>query len=69
MREPIIEAVAKFQKNMVETLQENFDSYAVDGVVQVEVTDHGLWLINPLGGRQFLGATERFPTASQGKMS
>ena len=49
-------AVAEFTKDMAETLGAFFDLYAQGGVVEVEVTDHGLWLRNPLtGGRQFLG--------------
>lgn len=49
-------AVAEFSRDMVDTLQLYFETYAVEGVVSVEVSDHGLWLPNPVtGGRQFLG--------------
>lgn len=48
-------AVAEFTEDMADTLREYFHSYATDGVVSVEVSTHGLWLVNPLGGRQFLG--------------
>lgn len=48
-------AVAEFTEDMADTLRKYFQSYAVDGVVSVEVSTHGLWLVNPLGGRQFLG--------------
>lgn len=48
-------AMAEFSEDMADTLREYFHSYAVDGVVSVEVSTHGLWLVNPLGGRQFLG--------------
>ncbi|AUH66814.1 hypothetical protein FNJ84_19810 [Paracoccus sp. M683] len=47
---------AEFTKDMVETMLEYFDQYAVDGVLRVEVTNRGLWLPNPIvPGRQFLG--------------
>lgn len=47
---------AEFSKDMAETLARYFDIYAEDGVVEVVVTEHGLWLRNPVtGGRQFLG--------------
>ena len=53
---------AEFSEDMAETLQTYFREYAVDGIVQVEVTDHGLWLVNPDGkSRQFLGLA-RFPS-------
>lgn len=49
-------ANAEFTRDMVETLNEYFKAYEVDGVVTVEVTDHGLWLPNPhCQSRQFLG--------------
>lgn len=48
-------AEAQFSADMSATLAEYFPAYAVNGVVTVEVTNHGLWLVNPLGGRQFLG--------------
>ena len=51
-------AVAEFTEDMADTLREYFHSYAVDGVVSVEVSTHGLWLVNPLGGRQFLGLAQ-----------
>lgn len=47
---------AEFSLDMIETLQEYFELYEVDGIVEVEVTSEGLWLPNPeTGGRQFLG--------------
>lgn len=50
---------AKFTRDMVETLIEYFDVYAVKGVVTVQVTDAGLWLPNPhFLSRQFLGLAE-----------
>lgn len=59
MREGIqnvqILAVAEFTDDMAATLAEYFAAYAVEGVVSIEVTTHGLWLKNPYGGRQFLG--------------
>lgn len=48
-------AVAEFTEDMADTLREYFHSYAVEGVVSVEVSTRGLWLVNPMGGRQFLG--------------
>ena len=53
-------ATAEFSADMSATLAEYFTAYAVNGVVTVEVTTHGLWLVNPLGGRQFLGLA-KFP--------
>ncbi len=50
-----VEAVAEFTTDMVDTLRDYFQSYAVGGVVSLEVSTHGLWLVNPIGGRQFLG--------------
>jgi hypothetical protein len=50
-------ATAEFTEDMAETLQTYFTAYARDGVVTVEVTDHGLWLRHPQSGtRQFLGS-------------
>lgn len=55
-RKPIkMLALAEFTEDMADTLHEYFQSYAVEGVVSVEVSTHGLWLVNPVGGRQFLG--------------
>lgn len=48
-------AKAEFSADMSATLAEYFTAYAVDGIVTIEVTTHGLWLVNPIGGRQFLG--------------
>jgi hypothetical protein len=53
-------ATAEFTENMAETLQTYFAAYQRMGVVSVEVTDHGLWLLNPHSGtRQFLGSVCR----------
>ncbi|MEM7491483.1 MAG: hypothetical protein AAF390_20390 [Pseudomonadota bacterium] len=54
---PVILANAAFTLDMVETLQAYFSEYqSEDGVVQVEVTSHGLWLRHPhFPIRQFLG--------------
>ncbi|WP_297932596.1 hypothetical protein [uncultured Brevundimonas sp.] len=59
-----IVAVAEFTDDMAATLAEYFEAYAVEGVVSIEVTTHGLWLKNPAGGRQFLGLA-RIPQSSQ----
>ena len=53
---PVLIAKAEFTEDMVATLATYFKTYAVDGVVSVEVTTHGLWLPNPHSKtRQFLG--------------
>lgn len=51
-------AEATFSIDMVETLLKYFEHYSINGFVTVEITDRGLWLRNPIGGRQFLGATK-----------
>lgn|GEM_PF-6997433 len=57
----VVDGKAEFTRDMVDTLHEYFDQYAVDGVVTVEVSNRGLWLPNPVThGRQFLGLA-RFP--------
>ena len=49
-------AHAEFTADMVQTLLNYFECYAVDGIVVVELTSHGLWLPNPhTKTRQFLG--------------
>lgn len=49
-------ATAEFTADMAETLGSYFAVYANEGVVSVEVTDRGLWLVNPrFPSRQFLG--------------
>lgn len=58
---PKVAAIASFDQSMVDNLAKYFDAYAVDGIVNIEVTDHGLWFVNPNGTRQFLGSTEVFP--------
>ena len=51
-----VEARAEFTQDMAETLFKYFSAFQVEGVVTLEVTSHGLWLINPhTHGRQFLG--------------
>jgi hypothetical protein len=60
-------AVAEFTQDMAETLESYFQAYAADGVVTVEVTDRGLWLVNPrYPSRQFLGLA-RLPAGREGK--
>lgn len=47
---------AAFTRDMVETLDTYFDAYARTGIVEVELSDRGLWLVNPyMPARQFLG--------------
>ncbi len=47
---------AAFTKDMAATLYRHHTDYANAGVVRIEVTTRGLWLINPHdGSRQFLG--------------
>lgn len=47
----------EFTRDMVETMLENFDFYAQEGVLRLEVTEGGrLWLPHPhCPTRQFLG--------------
>ncbi|WP_224826681.1 hypothetical protein [Cognatishimia sp. MH4019] len=45
---------------MVDTLQKYFPNYETDGVVEVEVTTHGLWLVTPNRKmRHFLGLARK----------
>lgn len=67
MNKPKVITSARFTRDMVDALSQYFDDYAVDGVVRIEVTDHGLWWENPDGSRQFLGTTEPFPNAPHRK--
>lgn len=48
-------ACAEFTEDMASTLYRHFNSYASDGVVAIEVATNGLWLVHPIGTRQFLG--------------
>jgi hypothetical protein len=51
-------ADAEFSKDMVETILQYFETYAdEDGVLTVEVREHGLWVPNPVPGLppQFIG--------------
>lgn len=57
-------AVAEFTQDMAETLQAVFTAYAVEGIVRLEVTTHGIWLVHPGGSRQFLGAARVFELES-----
>ncbi len=55
---------AEFTIDMVQTLHQYFDTYEVNGVVTVEITNAGLWLPNPhFSSRQFLGLA-RWPKAA-----
>lgn len=57
---PDVYGVAEFSADMVETLETYFDLYKNNGIVRIEVSSHGLWLLNPhSGGRQFLGRARR----------
>lgn len=47
----IVEAKAKFTKDVVAGLHDGFDELAIDGVVSVEVSDDGSWRTNPEGNR------------------
>lgn len=69
MHKPKVLATAQFTKDMVDTLRSYFDDYEVDGIVGIEVTDHGLWWENPDGSRQFLGAVEPFPDTPKRKLN
>lgn len=69
MLKPKVFASAKFTRDMAEALVAHFEDYAQDGIVSIEVTDHGLWWENPDGSRQFLGAIEKFPSSKRKKMN
>ena len=44
-------ADAEFSKDMVETILQYFEAYADDeGVLTVQVREHGLWVPNPVPG-------------------
>ena len=48
--------LARFTKDMVETLLTFFHAYQRDDVVTLQLTERGLWLVNPHNAtRQFLG--------------
>lgn len=48
--------LACFTKDMVDTLRAFFHVYQLDGVVTIQLTEQGLWLVHPqTGSRQFLG--------------
>ena len=64
MKQPKKIATARFDQSMVDLLCKHFSNYSSNGVVELEITDHGIWLMNPNGTRQFLGSTERFPRSS-----
>ena len=58
-------ATAEFSVDMAATLNAYFETYANNGVVSVEVTDCGLWLVNPhTPSRQFLGLAGPSPIAA-----
>ncbi len=62
-------AHADFTKDMADTLQTYFSAYEHDGVVRVEVTDHGLWLSHPDScTRQFLGSALPLKTLLMGPL-
>jgi hypothetical protein len=58
---------ARLTRDMAQTLVTYFDAYAGrDGVVSVELSDRGLWLVNPNHpGRQFLGLADHPETAPE----
>lgn len=50
------QVLARFTKDMVETLLTFFHAYQRDDVVTLQITHRGLWLVNPHNdSRQFLG--------------
>lgn len=62
-------AYADFTKDMAETLQTYFAAYEREGVVRVEITDHGLWLSHPgTCTRQFLGSAVPLQTSLTGPL-
>lgn len=57
-------ADAEFSKDMVETILQYFETYADDdGVLTVEVREHGLWVPHPIPGLppQFIGLARMPP--------
>jgi hypothetical protein len=57
-------AVAEFTADMAATLNKHFAAYADDGIVTLEVSNRGLWLVHPVvGSRQFLGLARLPPSA------
>ncbi len=45
-----------FSEDMAETLRRFFHVYETNGVVTLELNDHGLWLVHPHDqSKQFLG--------------
>lgn len=61
MKKPKVGAIAEFSRDMAESLVKFFDQYEQEGIVEIEVTDHGLWWKNPNGTKQFLGSVRQFP--------
>ncbi len=56
LKPPPITIFARFTQDMAETLVGVFPRYSEDGVVTLDVTCRGLWLVNPINNsRQFLG--------------
>ena len=48
--------LVRFTEDMAETLIRFFHAYQADDVVTLQLTERGLWLVNPHNGsRQFLG--------------
>ncbi len=68
MKNPKVLAVAEFSRDMAESLVKFFDQYDRQGVVEIEVTDHGLWWKNPNGTKQFLGSVRQFPSEEDSKI-
>lgn len=66
MKKPRILAEAEFTQDMAETLLEYFSTYSERGIVTLEVTNKGIWLRNPAGGRQFLGSARAFKSMNPG---
>jgi hypothetical protein len=58
----VVLATARFTIDMADTLAKYFSAFSIDGVVTLEVTDQGLWLVSPHApARQFLGLAD-YPT-------
>jgi hypothetical protein len=55
----VVLATARFTVDMADTLAKYFSAFAIDGVVTLEITDRGLWLVSPHApARQFLGLAD-----------
>ncbi|WP_165915478.1 hypothetical protein [Rhodovulum marinum] len=48
----------RLSRDMVETIAQNLDCFANDGVVTLEKDAAGVWIVLPQGTKWFLGAAD-----------